>query len=132
MDALIVSEHIFIASVACTKHNQLSTVSHYIIHSSVDYIKTFLISKSGYNTHKVCIWIFRKSQLSLKCKLVLQPVLLKCPEIVFCFKSRICLRIIGIIVDTIYNAPERLPAGLKQAVQSFSIIWSLNLMGIGI
>ena len=70
MNALIITEHIFISAVTGSKNDELDTITTDIIHNAINQIKSLLVCQSGYNTDHKLLIILWESTFLLKFNLV--------------------------------------------------------------
>ena len=129
---LEVTEQIFITLLTGTENYKLCILGTDLLDHIIDQVKALLICQSGNNTDHKCLVILIQSQLLLKTSLILDLLLTECLCIVICVDQRICLRIVLIIIKTVYNTTQAVAAGTHQTVQMLAVKWHLDLLCIGI
>ena len=129
---LEVTEQVLITLLTGSKNNKLCILGTDLLDHIIDQIKALLICQSGNNTDHECLVILIKTQLLLKTSLVFDLFLAEVLCIVIGIDQRICLRIILIIVETVYNTTQTVAAGTHQPIQMLAVKWHLDLLCIGI
>ena len=124
------SEHIFIFFITCAEYNKLYILRTNLIHDICHKVKSFLVCKSWYNTNHEFTFILCKSKFFLKCNLVLPFLLTECNLIIISHKTLICLRIVYIIIDTIYNTRKTISTCIHKSIKMLSVKRSLYLFRI--
>ena len=124
------AKHIFIFFLTSAEHNKLQIVLAHLIHHIGDQIKSFLVGQTRNNTNHESGIVLLQSEFSLKCPLIFYLLLTEIPNVVLVFDQLICLRIILIVINTIYNTAQTIGTSSHQTIQTFSVKRCLNLFRI--
>ena len=126
------TEHILITLLACSKNNQLNLILTQFIHNISNQIKALLICQPGNHAKHHLLGIHFQSQLCLKSCLIFYLFLPESHCIVILSQELVCLRIVLLIVDAIYDTPKGIGPCTHETVQMFAVVWHLDLLCISL
>ena len=126
-----VAEHIFILCITCAQNHQLNIISTDFIHHVLNEIKPLLACQSRHNAQHKLSFILVKAQFLLQSQFVLYFLFSKIDNAVIMINQAICCWIKHLIIYTIDNASKIMISRSHQSIQSLTIKWHLDFLGIG-
>ena len=124
------TEHVLIPLLSRAENHKLKILLAYLIHHTVDEVKSFLISEPGDNTDHELVLVLFQAEFLLKSYLVLPLFFPERDLIVTGRNLCIRLRIKELIVDTVDDSGQAVAAGPHQSVQVFTVKRCLDFLSI--
>ena len=126
------TEHIFITLFSCSERHNLHRILTKLVHHISYKIKSLLICQTGNNTDHHCFVVFFQTQLLLKRCLIFNLFFSESIYAVIFSYVLICLRIIILIINTIYNTGKTIRSCIHKAFQLLTVKCGLNFLCVSI
>ena len=116
-----VTEHVFIALVPCSKHDNLHCILAQFVHNIGDQVKSLLVSQTGNDADKHCFRIFVKPEISLKLEFIFYLFLAESLGIICLGDVLVCLLIEYVVVNSVDDSSQAVGTCLKKTFQTFAV-----------
>ena len=125
------TEHILVTLFSCSQNHQLNIQLTELIHHVGDEVKALLVCQTGNHADHKLLVVLLKTQLFLKSLFVFHFFLAEILDVIVFSNKSIRLRIVLIVIDSVYDSAEVIGTGIEKAVQMLSVERCLDLLRIG-